>query len=187
MIDRIVNSALHSLQKRDLLNETEIELYRFGLNQLIQFWINIFTTLVIGIICNMVWQSVIFSTAYILLRRYAGGYHAKTSQICYVLSTLLIFGALQLIKCFPENSIWFLLFVVSFSTITIFIKAPVESINKPLNQNEEKAFKQITRNVLICEVVILILLIPIYIEISICMGIAIFSSALMLIIPMRER
>ena len=94
MIDRVVSIVVNSLIKNDLLQKSEVELYRFGIKRLLLFCINVITTIIIGIICNMLWQSVVFSIAYIPLRRYAGGYHAKTPQKCYLLSVLLILGVL---------------------------------------------------------------------------------------------
>jgi len=182
MIDKVVTAAVESLLKNNLLKQTEIELYRFGINRLLLFCINITTTIIIGIICGMVWQSILFSVAYIPLRRYAGGYHAKTQQECYVLSTLLVFSVLKSIRWFLENNLIILLIVLS-SSVIIFIKAPIESNNKPLNKKERNAFRKKTRVLLTIQLMLLFLFLVVNIEVAICISLSIVSSAFMLVIP----
>lgn len=186
MIDQTVAIIVNGLIKRGLMRESELELYRFGINRLLLFFINIATTVVIGILCGMIWQSVIFSSAYIPLRRYAGGYHAKTPQMCYILSTLLIFGVLQVLKYFPNNELLIVLITV-LSGMIIFIKAPIESVNKPLNKVEKTVFKKHTRIILLIEIFIIILCLltfwNIAARIAACVTMAVLCSAMMVLIP----
>lgn len=51
----------------------------------------------IGFTFGMVWQSVLFTAAYMTLRVYAGGYHAPTQLRCYILSFIMVVTALLLI------------------------------------------------------------------------------------------
>ena len=69
------------------------------------------------------------------LRSYAGGYHAKTQWRCYVLTMLTIMIALSIIKYFHVGmkmsiALWL------FTGTIIFLWAPVEAENKPLDEIE---------------------------------------------------
>ena len=86
----MVKSSVERLIRNGIIKESERELYYFGVNGLCLFLVNIATSVIIGILFGMLWQSLLFSAAYIPLRSYAGGYHAKTPGMCYILSTILI-------------------------------------------------------------------------------------------------
>lgn len=181
MIDRFIEKMITLLNQNGVINESEIELYYFGFNRLFLFCINITTTIAIGIACNMVWQSILFSLSYIPLRRYAGGYHAKSSKQCFWWSVLLILISLQLIRNIHELH-GVVIFLALLSVFIIFKKAPVESENKPLRNAEKNAFKKKTRRILISEIVIVMVFSIVYIEAAICLVVAILCVAFMLIL-----
>lgn len=111
------------------------DIYTYGLKQGSLMVLNIGTTIIIGIILKMVWQSIILMLAYIPLRTYAGGYHAVTQFRCYIYSIGIVLGALLGIRLIPWTN--FICFVVAlFVGSIIFLLAPVEDSNKPLNQVE---------------------------------------------------
>lgn len=184
MIDRVVEIAVNSLIKNDLLQKSEIELYRFGIKRILLFCINVITTIIIGIICNMLWQSVIFSIAYIPLRRYAGGYHAKTPQKCYLLSVLLILGVLTFICGIPKNELLIIIIALA-AGIIVFVNSPVESKNKELSEKEREAFKRYSRIILLTELAVMLATLLINVEFAMCLCLSIVSSAIMVVIPER--
>lgn len=183
MIDRVVSIVVNSLIKNDLLQKSEVELYRFGIKRLLLFCINVITTIIIGIICNMLWQSVVFSIAYIPLRRYAGGYHAKTPQKCYLLSVLLILGVLTFICGIPKNEL--LIIIALAAGIIVFVNSPVESKNKELSEKEREAFKRYSRIILLTELAVMLATLLINVEFAMCLCLSIVSSAIMVVIPER--
>lgn len=122
-------------------------LYIYGLHQLGVTVLNIATATVLGVVMGMLWQSLLFLLVYIPLRCFAGGYHAKTELRCYVVSTLLIFIALYVIRAVPAHLfVLFPLFV--FSSVVIFVLAPVGSANRPLDTTEYKFYRKRSRGVL---------------------------------------
>ena len=125
----------------------EKALYEYGLRQSAFMALNVFSTLMLGSLFDMTWQSIIFIAAYIPLRSYAGGYHAKSQLKCYAFSEVMVIFALLLIKIICRDSIICFCVVVS-AGIVIFYLAPLESKNKPLNQNEKIIYKKCTRVIL---------------------------------------
>lgn len=184
MIDRVVSIAVNSLIKNDLLQESEAELYRFGIKRLLLFCINVITTIIIGVICNMLWQSVVFTIAYIPLRRYAGGYHAKTPPKCYLLSILLILGVLAFICWIPKDKL-LIIIAALVAGIIVFIKSPVESTNKELSDKEKEIFKRYSRIILLTELAVMFATLLLNIDFAMCLCLSIISSAIMVVIPER--
>lgn len=80
-----------------------------------------------------------------LVRRFAGGLHAKTPLRCYFTSIAAVSSMLFLIWVFTkwENDIayYITLFV---SNLTIWIASPIESTNKKLSYKEKKVFKGVS-------------------------------------------
>lgn len=135
------------LLKMQIINYEEKDLYYYGFKQGFLLLLNMITIITIGIIFNMIWQSVIFMVAYSILRVYAGGYHASTPFRCYLFSVAMITAVFWLIKQISWNA--FICFIITtVSGIIILLIAPVEDANKPLDQDEERIFKKRTNVVL---------------------------------------
>jgi accessory gene regulator B len=124
-----------SLIKAGAVPPEDSALYEFGIRQGIFLVINIATTVLIGLFLGMVWQCIIFLVAYNPVRTYAGGYHAGTPLVCYLISIPMILAALSGIKMISWNG--YVCAIVLFITLMIIVLlAPVEDRNKPLNERE---------------------------------------------------
>ena len=123
-------------------------LYEYGIRQGILTVINIVTAVLIGLILGMVWQTIVFLIAYTPIRSYAGGYHAGTPLMCYLLSIPMIIAVLFGIRLIPWNGYIFT-FVIICAGIAIIMLAPVEDANKPLDQLERAVYRKRSRMVLV--------------------------------------
>lgn len=183
----LLEALVTTLIRNGIIESSEEELYRFGIKQLFLSIVNVATSLVIGAICGTLWQSVLFSLAYIPLRRYAGGYHAKTPVRCYILSVSLIITVLMLLKYVTFSKLA-MVAILALSALVILLKAPVESTNKPLSDAEQNAYKMKTRVILGIECLLTMALSIKLVDMAACITMSIGCSGLMLIIPMwREK
>jgi len=165
-----------------IIAESDKDIYLYGFWQGIVFIINMISVLIIGLILDMLWQSIVFTIAYGCLRIFAGGYHARTQKNCYILSLILIIVALSIIKYVHWNE---LLCVVSsiLSGIVIFTLAPVEDENKRLDEQEKKVYKKRTRIIFVLlSVISMICLITGQLHITICFTISLLTSAIMVLL-----
>ena len=105
----------------------------------------LFVACIFGIVFNCFIESVIFYVLFQSIRRYAGGYHAKTETRCEILSTLSILCCIVLIKLSKMYDIRIALLSISlvFATL-IFILCPLDTPEKPLNDKEYKYFRKIS-------------------------------------------
>lgn len=137
-------------------NEEEKEIIEYGLYQGFLMLINILTTFFLGFIFNVLWQSIIFLISYMLLRTYAGGYHANTKNRCYILSVVIMIICFFLINNF-ELTMKFGVLLSAISGILIFTLAPVANDVKPLEEVEVKIYKNKARKIFVIEFAIAII------------------------------
>ena len=144
------------LVNNDTIGDEEREIYRYGIQQGLTIILNLVTTLLIGLVCGMVWQSIVFTVAYIPLRSFAGGYHAKTPTRCYIFSIILMLAVLLVMKFVPFTA-FICSVMLSVSSVVIVFLAPVEDNNKPLDEMEQKVYRKRTLMIWISELIIIVL------------------------------
>ena len=181
----IVNSITDVMVRKGIIDSSDRELYCFGINQLFLFLINAGTSIAIGIMAGMVIESIVFSAAYIPLRKFAGGYHASTAGRCYLLSIILIVCALLIIKLINFSTTETVI-ILLVAIVIILTKAPVESINKPLSTAERAVFRKTTIKIMFLEVILVLVFSKTVMTITECIIVAVAFSALMLVLPNRQ-
>lgn len=181
-MEYLANMLTNKLVKMQIVKDEDKELYAYGFWQGAIFLFNLATVVIVGLLFHMLWQSLVFMVAYGLLRPVAGGYHAKTQRNCYILSIVLIITVLCAIKWLPWNT-WASLIILLISTSFVFLLAPVEDQNKPLDELEQLVYKKRSRIITILLLFLAVLFIGAgQSQITNCITISIFASAIMLIL-----
>lgn len=141
MFHNVSDKLTKTLIENATISEDDYEIYRYGIQQGLTIIMNLATTMLIGVVCKMIWQSWVFTVAYIPLRSFAGGYHARTPFRCYIFSSALILAVLLAMK-----NVLFTVFVcgimLSISSFIIILLAPVEDQNKPLDEKEQIIYRK---------------------------------------------
>ncbi|NMA79860.1 MAG: accessory gene regulator B family protein [Clostridiales bacterium] len=152
-MDKIVEKIVSIFYRNSIVNDDNIDVVRYGMEIVLLKVLFFLTILLIGVITNNVVNIFVFMLFYKPLRTYAGGYHAKTRIGCYFVSVLMLFLFLisvKLISMFDVliNAIYI---VAIISGVTIWILAPVETSNKPLDATEKCRYRLISRIILLVE------------------------------------
>ena len=159
----------------------QYEICRYGFQQGFTLILNALTTIVIGAVLGELWQAVLFIAAYAPLRSYAGGYHAKTAERCYVYSIFFMIAVILAIKYIVlTNSVCIITLLISCTVIVVL--APVEDSNKPLDNLEQFIYKK--RTLLITGIEIILFIISLMLgwkKISLCIVLVIAVMAIMLL------
>ncbi|MDD3339848.1 MAG: accessory gene regulator B family protein [Lachnospiraceae bacterium] len=180
-MEYLANKLTNQLAKWQIVKEEDKELYAYGFWQGAVFILNIITVVVAGVFFQMLWQSLIFMVAYGLIRSMAGGYHARTQRSCYILSIALIVSVLAILK-WVSWSVLACLILLASSVCSVFLWAPVEDRNKPLDEIEQYVYKKRSRIIAVFLFVTAILFITInQVEIASCISVSVAASAIMLI------
>jgi accessory gene regulator B len=171
-----------NLIRSGTISSDDKEIYLFGVQQGLVILLNISTTIIIGILFDVVWQLILFTVSYIGLRSFAGGYHAKTPQRCYIFSTILTLVT-ALMQKYIVLSIAASVILLAFSTTIIIVLSPVENINKPLDHLEKRVYKKTSIMVCLTEVFITFTLLIFKIHcVGSCILWALFAVAVMMIL-----
>lgn len=133
--------------QNEIVTGEDREIYVYGLNQGIMLLVNILTSLLLGFVFNKSIEVIVFLAAYIPLRSYAGGYHAKTPFKCYLISIVMILVIIFLTSINFWNEL-IIIAVTLISALVIAFLAPVEDANKPLDKMERKIYKERTQEIL---------------------------------------
>lgn len=80
------------------LSAEEKEIVLFGLMQGRSLINSIAVTILLGLLMGLLWESVLFVICFLPLRRYAGGFHAKTREGCLFFSVTIVVAAFFVIK-----------------------------------------------------------------------------------------
>lgn len=128
------------------IEQEDYEVYKYGFEVLIAFILNISIVLIIGLLFNKVFYSIVFLVCYCPMRQFVGGYHANNYTKC-LLIFILIFILIMNIPLNIDSQIYtFMIFIIStLSYIGIFILAPLEHRNNPLTLSEIKKYKKISK------------------------------------------
>ena len=150
---KIGNNLVHS----NVIKEEDAEIYIYGINQILVSVLNVSSALIIGLIFGVLPEIAVFMAAYIPLRSFAGGYHAKTPLRCYIFSVImLIVVSIGMNYLYMEDWVYYVVFAAS--ALVVLILAPVEDSNKPLDETEHKVYKRRTTLIAAIELIIALLL-----------------------------
>ena len=182
MLKELSNKITKKLVDINIIDVADSELYEYGFWQGGVLFLNFLTVIFLGILSNMLLESIIFLVFYGTLRTIAGGYHARTQHACYILSVLLMIVVLTILKTFPWNTIICCILTV-LSISIIFILAPVQDENKLLDETEKKIFKKLSRVIsLLYRLTIFLLFLFNKNELAYCVVISLFTLTIMLVL-----
>lgn len=154
--------------------------------------LSIFGTLLLiifGLLVNALKPALIAALSGVLLRRVSGGAHFNTPLKCLVSGTLVYSSIGLLAKTLVENYFfndYALLLLWLFSLIVVFLLAPVESENKPINSVRLKSsLKVISIIFVFASFFISFISGSLLIEVSMCSGVFCQSLTLLPIFNRR--
>jgi len=149
LLARLSRKIGNNLVQSDIVKEEDAEIYIYGINQILVSVLNVSSALIIGLIFGVFPEITVFMAAYIPLRSFAGGYHAKTPLSCYVFSVIMLIVVSIGLK-YLHIADWVYYAVLVAATLVVLVLSPVEDSNKPLDEIEHKVYKR--RTILIATV-----------------------------------
>lgn len=151
MADRIIRQLI----ALELIDGEEEDIYRFGLEVLFLKVLHYASYLLIAAFLHEIPCFLILVFAFILLRKSAGGYHAKTKSGCYVGSCVTVLIMILCIKEFSVLAPWQItlgsILIMLAGDISIWKTAPSGNRSRIFDETEERIFKHRTHIVLIFE------------------------------------
>lgn len=181
-MQKIAKFFTNKLIQWEIIKNEDYDLYHYGFWQGGIFVLNMLTVVIVGLLFQMLWQTIVFTIAYGLLRTSAGGYHARTQGSCHIFSIAMIIIVLSILKYLHWNPAIYLPLAI-LASVFIFILAPVEDSNKPLDALEQHVYQKRSRIILILLLLITLVFLAIgKSDIAHCLSISIIAVAIMLVL-----
>ena len=154
-IERLADVIIEN--KLSKTNDREIIIY--GLTTGIEIIFNIFTTMILGFIFGLVFESLVFLIAFSMIRTYAGGYHCVKAINCYLFSSTIVILVLSIVKFTPDKYVFIISVILLILSLPILLTfMPLDTKTKSLDADEKKYFRKKAVTNLLIEIVIIIAL-----------------------------
>lgn len=180
----LVKRLTSIMADQGIIEREEQVVYDYGVRQGFWLLVNLVTAILFGLWLCMLPQCLIFLWAYMVLRTFAGGYHARTPILCYMEGSLVIIAALLMIK----HGIWLWntliagVFLILAGSI-VMILAPVEDKNKPLDNLERVVYGRRAKIIVVIEIGVVIVARVLGLQIiSSSITVAVYLMAIILIV-----
>lgn len=158
MIEKLATYVVSWQIRTHLLPKDKESLYTYAYGLLIGQVVNLLIACLLAVIFHDYVTVIVYLAAYIPLRSYAGGHHANTYGVCTAVSAVLICVACVLAKAIPLEGIGLInLAGALISGSIVFLLAPVQDHNKPLDQIETIRYRRRSRGIWIVETILWII------------------------------
>lgn len=134
----------------DMIREEDEEVYSYCFEILFSTVINFAFVVAVSIIFNKVPEMLFYLAGFIPLRRAAGGFHAKTHFRCFCTLVVTYSVFLMILSHMSGNLNCFILFILQgFSTLFVFMFAPIQNENRPISKEERVRFQRKSRLIIL--------------------------------------
>ena len=135
MIAKFAKKINEILIQKEIVQKEDAELYQYGIENGIVVAGNLLASGIFGIVTGRPGLVLVFLLFYASLRSYSGGSHCKSRIGCFLISMAILFIPVYtyepVMKNVPNAVI---LLIGVLAVVIIIVLAPVESINKPLDE-----------------------------------------------------
>lgn len=127
------------LIKNKIVDIKQRDVYVYGLEVILLNGSLLIVFLIASLLCGAMinfWAYLIF---FLPIRIFSGGYHAKSSESCFVLSTIMYGLSIAITFFFPllyQNWKWIIAGVISI--LVILVLSPMVNENNPLTESQQK-------------------------------------------------
>lgn len=146
MISKAASKISEWLLASGAISEKDKSLYEYAAYSFIFSLVPLVNVAIISSIFKMFAEGIILILPFMFIRKFSGGFHLKSSAICFVSSTLLISTFLFIIRTI-DTKIEIIVFnlAVIISTVQIFICSPISNEARTLTEKEYVVFKKVAR------------------------------------------
>ena len=146
-MEKFSSKLIEFFVSNDLIKNEDKEIYKYAVNIILSSLIHIATVMIIGLCFNLFIESLVFYFSFIAIRKFAGGYHAKTPVRCYLFSFASNIIILCLVKWLSSINTLFIFIFILFEVlgvVLILLISPLDTENNPLTGQEKKMYRMLT-------------------------------------------
>lgn len=143
MITNLAVRTVAKLKKSGAIAEGDRELFVYGFFLIYSNLMVIAIILLSGIAFGAIWESVFFYCMFTPLRNFAGGIHARTEVACNIATTIVLTGAVFLMRTMKNVDFApIYIAVMLFSAAIVIALSPLDSEGKRLTDIEKACYKK---------------------------------------------
>ena len=141
---KLANGIANKVASELSLDGNSREVIAYGIFALMQMFLSIFSVFLFGLLFHLAFEALIISFTAAILRKYSGGVHSSSPEICIFIGTIVCVGQAILIAILMGLIVNFKLVIILgvviliWSYYIVFKLAPVDSIAKPIVKEEKK-------------------------------------------------
>lgn len=155
-LQKIVNRQI----QKQKIPEAERDVYLYGYRLLLEKSVALILTVCIAWVFHAWWEVVCFCISFIPIRIYAGGFHAKKSSTCMLISAMVVIANILIVRGMLSWDIPVFLYMVLVELpvfALLVLCSPVETQNRGIGNTEKKYFRTMVGRILIAELIVEIL------------------------------
>lgn len=185
-MDKLAKNLTNYCLRRKVITDDKYEIYLYGFKLIIADVINYTIVIILGSLLNRLLESIVFLISLCGLRRFTGGFHAKTFWVCRMSMVITYICVVVMIK-FVVGTESELLIVGAINTVSvmcIMFFAPIENPNKKLSvvQRKNNKIKSIVTSIVLSTTSVM--LIVNNMKIGVTISISMFATAILMFVAM---
>ena len=144
---KLISSKVARILCKDEKHTDNYELYEYAIYIILSSAFHMATVIVLGLDFNLLTESLVFYLSFIVIRKFAGGYHAKTPVRCYLFSFASNIIILCLVKWLSSINTLFIFIFIIFELLCVVLIlqiSPLDTENNPLTGQEKKMYRMLT-------------------------------------------
>lgn len=146
MIKVLSSKIVEWLLNAGTVSQEDKELYEYAIYSFFFSMMPLCLVIIIGSVFGIPVESIFMILPFMLIRKFSGGFHLKSSAICFIISTLLLSLSLALIRIIIRVDVYKVsLYLASLAALQIFIYSPIDSEERKLSEKERAVFRKIAR------------------------------------------
>lgn len=152
---RVITHIADYLCENDIITTEDKEIVQYGLEAFAESLLGLLVTVLVGGIFTSPLNGLVLWLLVFPLRKYAGGYHAKSRSLCFMISVGMMLCAYGLFTTWKLPMVVYIsVTIITFGAI--YCMAPVDTPNKLLNVLEQGVYRKHARIVLVTEGIVFI-------------------------------
>lgn len=126
-------------------------IYTYGFELLLSSSAVAISIFILSVLLGKIYSSIVFSSIFVTIRLFSGGFHAKTYGRCFIFSNLTYLICLVSANQILLHDLGLLCpILATAAAVTIFVLTPIKHKNHPLSDGKYKKNQRISRALTVC-------------------------------------
>lgn len=144
--------------EKGIIEESDQDIYRFGIQNGFIILLNLFTAFLIGLLTQKLPVVFVFTLSFMTLRSFSGGYHSESKAFCYICSNLVLLIPIYTIEVFEKVPFATNCCILVVACAVILLLSPMNSSKRTLDGAEKKHFGRRAKVILAVQIPALVIL-----------------------------